>query len=197
MKNLILSNPKQHYWNKEGGNQEQMDRLTTKFMPPSGRSDNFVGEVIRAINRLYHEFCNNGNGNALNCETIPGDWIPCNLCGGDGVIREEYNDDEEYIEEITCPDCDGEGGYYEDDEYEYSLDSFFENFIKLIREYFTEKNCEDGINSINDIQSIIENQGNTTEYNISKYDRCVDYIVWLVLNDEDNQKPIPEWYENN
>ena len=29
-----------------------------------------------------------------------------------------------------------------------------------------------------------------------KYPPKVEYIVWLVLNDEDNQEPIPEWYEN-
>ena len=76
------------------------------------------------------------------------------------------------------------------------MNEFFGNFIKLIRQYFEQKKCKEGIEVIDDVQRVIENNGDTTEYNISKYDRVVDYIVWLVLNDEDNQEPITEWYEN-
>lgn len=194
MVNLILSAPNQHYWNNEGAQQKEMDRLTEKFMPAKGCAENFTGEVVRAINRLYYEFCNNGNCNALDCETTPGEWVECSRCGGVGYTKEEYDDGEVCAEE--CPDCDGEGGYYEEDECEYSLNEFFGNFIKLIRQYFEQKNCKEGIEVIDDVQRVIENNGDTTEYNMSKYDRVVDYIVWLVLNDEDNQEPIPEWYEN-
>ena len=194
MANLILSAPNQHYWNNEGAQQKEMDRLTEKFMPVQGCAENFTGEVVRAINRLYYEFCNNGNCNALDCEITPGEWVECSRCGGVGYTEEEYDDGEVYAQE--CPDCGGEGGYYEEDEEEYSLNEFFGNFIKLIRQYFEQKNCKEGIEVIDDVQRVIENNGDTTEYNMSKYDRVVDYIVWLVLNDEDNQEPIPEWYEN-
>lgn len=186
MANLILSAPNQHYWNNEGAQQNEMDRLTSKFMPARGRAENFTGEVVRAINRLYYEFCNNGNCNALDCEIIPGEWVECHVCNGSGYI-EDF--------EETCDYCGGDGGWVEEDE-EYSLNEFFGNFIKLIRQYFEQKNCKEGIEVIDDVQRVIENNGDTTEYNISKYDRVVDYIVWLVLNDEDNQEPIPEWYEN-
>lgn len=193
MANLILSAPNQHYWNSEGAQQKEMDRLTNKFMPDRGCAENLTGEVVRAINRLYYEFCNNGNCNALSCEITHGGWVECSRCGGVGSIR-EYINGEICIEECSC--CGGEGGYYEEDEYEYSLDKFFGNFIKLIRQYFEQKNCKEGIEVIDDIQRVIENKCDITEYNISKYDRVVDYIVWLVLNDEDNQEPIPDWYEN-
>lgn len=192
MANLTLSAPNQHYWNNEGAQQKEMDRLTEKFMPEKGCAENFTGEVVRAINRLYYEFCNNGNCNVLDCKITPGEWVECSYCGGDGYTEEEY-DGEVYEEE--CPACGGEGGYYEEDEEEYYLNEFFGNFIKLIHQYFEQKNCKEGIEVINDIQRVIEDQCEPTEYNISKYDRCVDYIVWLVLNDEDNQEPIPEWYE--
>lgn len=187
MANLILSAPNQHYWNNNGAQQQEMDRLTEKFMPAQGCAENFTGEVVRAINRLYYEFCNNGNCNALDCETTPGEWVECHVCNGSGYI-EDF--------EETCDYCGGEGGYYEEDEEEYSLNEFFGNFIKLIRQYFEQKNCKEGIEIIDDVQRVIENNGDTTEYNMIKYDRVVDYIVWLVLNDEDNQEPIPEWYEN-
>ena len=194
MANLILSAPNQHYWNSEGAQQKEMDRLTEKFMPAQGCAENFTGEVVRAINRLYYEFRNNGNCNALDCETTPGEWVECSRCGGVGYTEEEYDDGEVCAEE--CPDCGGEGGYYEEDEEEYSLNEFYENFIKLIRQYFTEKNCKEGVEVIADVQRVIENRCDTSEYNMSKYDRLVDYVVWLVLNDEDNQEPIPAWYNN-
>ena len=194
MANLILSAPNQHYWNNNGAQQQEMDRLTEKFMPAKGCAENFTGEVVRAINRLYYEFCNNGNFNALNCETTPGEWVEYSRCGGIGYTEEEYDDGEVCAEE--CPDCGGEGGYYEEDEEEYSLNGFFGNFIKLIRQYFEQKNCKEVIEVIDDVQRVIENNGDITEYNMSKYDRVIDYIVWLVLNDEDNQEPIPDWYEN-
>lgn len=187
MANLILSAPNQHYWNNNGAQQKEMNRLTEKFMPAQGCAENFTGEVVRAINRLYYEFCNNGNCNALDCETTPGEWVECHVCNGSGYI-EDF--------EETCDYCGGAGGWNEEDE-EYSLNQFYENFIKLIRQYFTDKNCKEGVEVIDDIQRVIENRCDTSEYNMSKYDRVVDYIVWLVLNDEDNQEPIPAWYTNN
>lgn len=187
MKELKLSAPNQHYWDNNGAQQEEMDRLTKKFMPTSGCAENFTGEVIRAINRLYYEFFNNGNCNALDCETIPGEWVECSHCGGVGYYEEDEED---------CPECGGEGGYYEEDIEEYSLNEFFGNFIELIRQFFEQRNCDEGIKAVNDVQSVIENNFNPTEYHMSKYDRMVDYVIWLVLNDEDNQEPIPGWYEN-
>lgn len=186
-KSLVLSRASQHYWNGNGGNEQELQRLTEKFVPASGRAENLVGEVIRAVNRLYYEFCNNGNCNAMDCYTIPGEWVECSRCSGSGYV-------EEYDEDSECCDCGGEGGYYEDDEEEYTLNGFYGNFINLIREYFTSKNCAEGVRAINELEAIVENMCDTTDANMSVYDRVTDYAVWLVLNDEDNTTPIPEWY---
>jgi hypothetical protein len=65
MKDLLLSTPTHTYWNGKGANQQEFIRLSNKFMESSGCSQTLNGEVIRAINRLYYEFCNNGNCNAV------------------------------------------------------------------------------------------------------------------------------------
>lgn len=187
MADLILSDKSQHYWDNNGAQQIELDRLTKKFMPASGCAENFTGEVIRAINRLYYEFCNNGNCNALDCETIPGDWVECHVCNGSGYI-EDF--------EETCDYCGGEGGWVEEDE-EYSLNKFFGNFLNLIRHYCKSKNCWEGVEAVDEVQNIIENRANPIDVHISAYDRMVDYVVWLILNDEDSEKAIPGWYTNN
>lgn len=192
---LVLSTPGQHYWDNNGGNDQEFRRLTKKFMPNEGRAENLVGEVIRAVNRLGYEFLNNGNGNAMDCHTIPGEWVECKSCSGSGII-EEYDEESDRWISYGCYDCEGEGGYYEADTYEYTLNEFYGSFIALIREYFTSKNCTEGVNAINELQDIVESRGDTTDANMSVYDRVTDYAVWLVLNDEDNTTPIPEWYKN-
>lgn len=189
------SNIEQNYWEGKGVYQAELDRLTKKFMPTSGRARNYIGEVIRAINRLYYEFCNNGNCNALDCETIPGEWVECSRCAGVGYTEEEYDDGEVCAEE--CPDCGGDGGYYEEDEEEYSLNKFFGNFIELLNQFFSERNASDGIVALNGVKSIIENQYAPIAVNIHTYDSLIDNVVWLVLQEEDNESPIPSWYENN
>ena len=194
-KTLVLSTPDQHYWNSNGGNDQELKRLTTKFMPVSGRAENLVGEVIRAVNRLYYEFCNNGNCNAMDCHTTPGDWVECRTCSGSGIVEEYDDDSEEYISS-ECDDCRGDGGYYEEDEEEYTLNEFYGNFINLIREYFTSKNCTEGVKVIDELKEIVENMRGYNDESLRVYDRVTDYAVWLVLNDEDNSTPIPEWYKN-
>ena len=53
-----------HYWNNEGAYEAEFKQLTDELMPATGRSQYLVGEVVRAANRLYYEYCNNGNCNA-------------------------------------------------------------------------------------------------------------------------------------
>ena len=53
-----------HYWNNEGAYEQEFSQLTNELMPSTGRAEYLVGEVVRAANRLYYEYCNNGNMNA-------------------------------------------------------------------------------------------------------------------------------------
>ena len=76
------------------------------------------------------------------------------------------------------------------------ITSFYQNFIDLIREFFKIKDCKNGIELINEIENIIETSDEPDNNNINKYDKCIDYIVWLILNDEDNSQSLPTWYEN-
>ena len=52
------------YWNNEGSYQKESDELWEQLVPREGEADTVNGELIRIAHRLYHEYCNNGNGNA-------------------------------------------------------------------------------------------------------------------------------------
>ena len=53
------------YWNNKGKYQKEGDELYEKLVPSEGAAETVHGELIRGINRLFHEYCNNGNGNAI------------------------------------------------------------------------------------------------------------------------------------
>ena len=191
---LILSNKYQHYWYKQGAMQTEMDRLTEKFVPFTGRSNNLNGEVIRSVNRLYYEFCNNGNGNAFECEQHS-EWVDCEHCGGRGsyfMVDNETNHQYEYV----CEFCNGEGGYEDDVTDGYTLNHFYNNFIKLIRYYFELHKCKEGVSTINEIEKIILSDNNCFDDDICVYDKLCDYAIWLVSQNENDNTPIPTWYDN-
>jgi hypothetical protein len=52
------------YWNGNGTYQDVHKVLWSKYVPDSGESSHRFGEVTRCLGRLWHEYCNNGNGNA-------------------------------------------------------------------------------------------------------------------------------------
>jgi hypothetical protein len=83
----------QHYWNDNGVYQDLYDSMWKSLVPASDSASTMHGELIRCISRLYYDFCNNGNGNAIDVEEDD-----CSHCNGSGF---EYDSDE------TCEWCDG------------------------------------------------------------------------------------------
>ena len=53
-----------HYWYNEGVYDKEFTQLTEELVPATGMAKNLRGELVRAANRLYYEYCNNGNCNA-------------------------------------------------------------------------------------------------------------------------------------
>jgi hypothetical protein len=53
------------YWDNTGTYQTIYDRLYKELVPQSGPSAFVEGENLRAINRIYYDYCNNGFGNNL------------------------------------------------------------------------------------------------------------------------------------
>ena len=91
----------------------EYDLLWDKLVPTSGESKTIIGEMIRILGRLNHEYYNNGNCNLQDAITEE-----CPDCGGfgyeectrydcdEGYVC-DYDDDGNEVKEI-CPNCDGD-----------------------------------------------------------------------------------------
>ena len=67
------------YWDGNGAYQSQMDSFIEKFIPARGRAETLVGEIVRAANRLYYEYLNNGNINAIDTQMHTDECPDCGV----------------------------------------------------------------------------------------------------------------------
>lgn len=182
-----------HYWNNEGVYDKEFTQITETLMKARGRGDNLRAEVVRAANQLYYEYCNNGNCNAMNVKYGDEVEVTCSCCGGCGYLGDDEDD--------TCPACGGSGVVYEEGENEYSVSEYYDNFIKLIRDTLNDK---ESCKVMEDIRSFIEQTGDGTSHdwyfndnNMHMYDLMIDVVYeWAVKHENDNT-PIPDWYNND
>ena len=116
------------YWGQDGAYQNLYDSLWEQLVPASGYATTIHGEMMRSISRLFYDYCNNGNGNALDrrMET-------CHSCGGWGY-EEKYNDDEEQETEDCCY-CDGRGEV----EDEVFITEYYQEMVDFLYEAMYEK----------------------------------------------------------
>lgn len=178
MKTALSTPIGQSYWNNNGIYQQDLDRLN-ELIPASGEADTLHGEMIRAINRLYYEYCNNGNINAKNMVSIKDECVCCE-CGGSG-----------YRGEDECEWCDGNG--YITEEYEEcgGVDKFFQSLLDYLS-----VNLKTLIDTakVNTMIEMVENIITDVDYdyldttfgdcNMHIYDTLADHVVWFCLNTE-------------
>lgn len=182
-----------HYWDNEGVYDKEFNELTNALMEPVGRGENLRAEVVRAANRLYYEYCNNGNCNAVHVEYGDEVEVDCPCCGGSGYLG--YDEDE------ICNNCVGLGVVYEEGENEYSVSEYYDNFIKLIIDSLNDR---ESFKAMENIRSFIEQTGDGAPHdwyfndnNMHMYDLMIDLVYeWAVKHENDNT-PIPNWYKND
>ena len=118
-----------HYWNNEGAYEQEFSQLTNELMPATGKAEYLVGEVVRAANRLYYEYCNNGNMNARDIK----EW------GDDDDyevgLSEFYGAFINIIRDALDRDGDEDGVKVMD-----FIESFITNYDSDSREYFSDEN---------------------------------------------------------
>ena len=65
-----------------------------------------------------------------------------------------------------------------------------------LKDEITELEKNDILISINEIEKIILSDDNCFDDDICVYDKLCDYAIWLVLQNENDNTPIPAWYDN-
>lgn len=163
-----------HYWNNEGVYDKEFTQLTEELVPATGMAKNLRGELVRAANRLYYEYCNNGNCNAA--EPVYSD--------------REYDDDEEYEE-------DDEYELVISEFYENFITIIRETLTHSDDVWSSDKakQADEICDRIRDL-IVTETESHFSETDWNWYDRLIDVVYeWCAVHPTD-ERPIPNWYDN-
>ena len=147
------------YWNGQGAYKEDLDRLIDQ-MPLLGSAETLNGELIRAANRLYYDYCNNGNGNAVEVRYESG-WT-----GGDDDDEHEIRSWNPYYEKFYRLILDT----LETAKNEFDWNKFLENMKTLER-------------------MTVDYEPGFEDKDMAVYDYMMDVVVWYVLNHPDRELP--------
>lgn len=163
---LRFSSKASHYWDEGGAWKNEMDELTGA-MPATGSAKTLNGELVRAINRLYYDYCNNGNMNAAEVTTVS-NW--------------DDDDEEEKVNWDT---------YYKKF---YDLIDFIAQSVAV---EMTDHVASEIRNALDRVDYLVLNYGYVSnefsDENMHAYDVLADFVCWYCLNHED--KEIPDWYK--
>lgn len=180
------------YWDNTGVYQQEYDSLYAKLVPAQGIASTLHGELIRAISRLFYEYCNNGNCNACEVHYEEQTW-GCGACGGSGIIM-EYDVDDEHDYEEECYDCGGSGEDSEEVESGSSVNSYYSKFLDLIR-----RTIPSSIKTVCEVETIItsnlySSNDQFSDERVGVYNKLCDIVIFYVLTTQD--KPLPIDYKD-
>lgn len=167
----------QSYWNNNGAYQEEHDRLWEELVPSSGSASTIHGELIRAASRLFYEFCNNGNCNAIEVETGR-----CSQCGGDGQVDSGYDGDDEEDTYEDCSWCDGSG----EEEGDPVITPFYASFLDFIEENVP-------ASPVQELRDLMEDKGNGysrytfNDHEMGIYNALTDAVIHHILTTENSE----------
>jgi len=170
------------YWANNGAYQVDRERLYDKLVPFSGDAPTIHGEMIRSVSRLFYDFCNNGNCNAVDTK-----MEECHQCGGCGY-EEFYDIDDEDGDEgcrtEDCHWCDGSG----EDEGEKFVTEYYQEMLDFLNEFLKDKKC---VGSLEDF--MIKGAGYSRykfdDAEMDVYNKVVDAVMYQVLTTENKPNP--------
>ena len=171
------------YWANNGAYQVDRERLYDKLVPSSGDAPTIHGEMIRSVSRLFYDYCNNGNCNAVDIK-----MEECHQCGGCGY-EEFYDGNEEDGGEEECRTedchwCDGSG----QDEGESFVTEYYQEMLDFLFEFLNDKKC------VNSLEDFMINGAGYSRYKFDEkemdvYNKVVDAVMYQVLTTNNNPNP--------
>lgn len=152
----------QHYWNNNGVYQDLYDSMWQSLVPASDSASTMHGELIRCISRLYYDFCNNGNCNAIDVEQDD-----CSYC--DGLGYEDVDSDE------SCSRCDG--NCTEDGE--LFITEYYDDMLSFLETYMIENQLAKDLRKW--MLSEYTSRYSFSDKQMNVYDKVVDAVMYQCL----------------
>lgn len=201
MEKLITEKGKS-YWDNNGAYQEQYDEIYAKLVPSSGEADTVHGEMIRAVSRLFYDYCNNGNCNVREieqdtCYECGGSGYEepeeCYYCNGDGEVE---NDEEETA---TCEDCNGTGEEQEladchwcgGDCYvdgDVRIDGYYVSMLSVLHNHMIEHKLVDDLEDFLTRTDIGYGSYTFSDDEMEVYNKLVDAVMYQILTTKNEKR---------
>ena len=191
------------YWNNNGVYQEQYDKLYESLVPSRGEADTVHGEMLRAVSRLFYDYCNNGNCNIRDvqqesCDECGGSGYEepddCYSCDGSGEIYED--EDEEEL--VTCDSCGGNGeeeardcGYCGGDCYvdsEVKIDSYYESMLTVLHNSMIEHRLVDKVEDFITREDLGYGDYTFDDSEMKVYNNLVDAVMYQILTTKNEKR---------
>ena len=115
------------FWDNNHPLSAELSRMWDLYVPASGNAETVHGELVRCASRLFHEYCNNGNCNAIEVEELT-----CSSCGGSGYQAAWDEEDEDEDCSYCGGDCVEEG--------DRTVSEFYQEMLEFIQNHVPNSN---------------------------------------------------------
>jgi len=183
------------YWAGTGAYNKEFTALEKELVPDSGEANTVHGEMIRAIGRLFYDFCNNGNCNVIQVKTeMETETHSCDECYGSGEVEDEDGEEDEDGNRPNkeCPECGGSGEREEEVEVDgdIEIDDYYHRMIEVIEEELTDKT------PVRELNEFLHDRNNGySKYKFSEdemkvYNDLCDAVMYHVLTTNNKERVI-------
>lgn len=176
----------QNFWDQNHPLNYENGELWNDLVPAQGEAETVEGELIRAVNRLFYEYCNNGNCNAGERQFVT-ECYSCSNCSGTGEVEDPYfdpeeNDADEQDSVVDCEECGGSGETEEEEEGDVHITEMYDGFLSFIEQHIPTLSPE-----VDAVRELICNDALHYNYTYSNaemaiYQRLSEEVTLWVLN---------------
>jgi len=175
------------YWAGNGAYQKEQDKLYKELVPDNGEAPTVHGEMIRAIGRLFYDFCNNGNCNAVETESET-----CPECDGSGYEEMAtgcYDDDgEEEYEQEDCGYCGGECSI-DGDKF---VTEYYAKMLEVLRDNLPDSECVDELEAFMTDTEVGYGTYKFDGDEMGVYNKVCDIVIHHVLTTENEEREVTD-----